>query len=55
LVIGALQLGWQLPRQGDDGSSPGQRLLCSTWAWGVIWGLGWAAVSALSGWLGDLR
>jgi hypothetical protein len=55
LVIGALQLGWQLPRQGDDSSTPLQRLLCSTWAWGLIWGLGWAVVSALSGWLGDLR
>ena len=55
LIVGALQLGWQLPRQGDDSSTPLQRLLCSTWAWGLIWGLGWAVVSALSGWLGDLR
>lgn len=52
LVVGALQLGWQLPRQGDDGSStPLRRLLCSHWAWGLIWGLAWALVS----WLGALR
>lgn len=51
LVVGALQLGWQLPRQGDDGSTPLQRLLCSHWAWGLIGGLAWALVS----WLGALR
>jgi hypothetical protein len=55
LVYGALQLGWQLPRQGEDDSTPLQRLLSSSWAWGLIWGLGWAVVSALSGWLGALR
>ena len=51
LVYGALQLGWQLPRQGEDDSTPLQRLLSSSWAWGLIWGLGWAFVS----WLGALR
>ena len=51
LVYGALQLGWQLPRQGDDESTPLQRLLSSSWAWGLMGGLGWALVS----WLGALR
>ena len=51
LVVSALQAGWQMPRQGDDGSTPLQRLLCSCWAWGLIWGLGWALIS----WLVALR
>jgi membrane associated rhomboid family serine protease len=51
LVYSALQAGWQLPRQGDDGSTPLQRLLCSTWTWGLTWGLAWALIS----WLGALH
>ena len=48
LVYGALQLGWQLPRQADDEhSQPLQRLLSSSWAWGLLLGLAWAAVSRL--------
>ena len=46
LVNGALQLHWQLPSGGSDRSgSPLQRLLCSQWAWGLIFGLGWAVVT----------
>ena len=46
LVVGALQLSWQLPRQADDGTSqPWQRLLCSTWSWGLLFGFGWGVVS----------
>lgn len=46
LVNGALQLHWQLPSGGSDRSgSPLQRLLCSQWAWGLLFGLGWAVVT----------
>jgi hypothetical protein len=46
LVVGALQLNWQLPsRSSSPASTPMQRLLCSQWAWGLLLGLGWAAVS----------
>ena len=46
LVVGALQLSWQLPRQaGDPISRPWQRLLCSSWTWGLLLGLGWAVIS----------
>ena len=46
LVNGALQLHWQLPSGGSDRSgTPLQRLLCSQWAWGLIFGLGWAVVT----------
>lgn len=46
LINGALQLSWQLPRHPDDaGSRPWQRLLTSTWGWGLILGLGWALIS----------
>ena len=46
LVVGALQLSWQLPRQaGDRSSRPWQRLLCSSWTWGLLLGLGWAVIS----------
>ena len=45
-INGDLQLGWQRPRHPDDtGSRPWQRLLTSTWGWGLILGLGWALVS----------
>ena len=48
LVYGALQLGWQLPRQAEDEhSQPLQRLLSSSWAWGLLLGLAWAGVSRL--------
>ena len=46
LIYGALQLSWQLPRTpGDHHSTPWQRLLSSSWGWGLILGLGWAMVS----------
>jgi len=46
LINGALQLSWQLPRHPDDTASrPWQRLLSSSWGWGLILGLGWALVS----------
>jgi membrane associated rhomboid family serine protease len=46
LVVGALQLSWQLPRQaGERTSRPWQRLLCSSWTWGLVFGFGWALVS----------
>lgn len=46
LVCSALQLGWQLPRQNpDEQSQPWQRLLASTWSWGLLLGLGWALIS----------
>ncbi len=48
LVYGALQLGWQLPRQApDEPSRPMQRLLSSTCSWGFLLGLLWALVSRL--------
>jgi len=56
VVAGSLQLAWILPRShpGDPGR-PGQRLLASTWWWGLMLGLGWALVSwgslLLQGWL----
>jgi len=46
LVVGALQLNWQLPsRSSSPASTPMQRLLCSQWAWGLLLGLAWAVVS----------
>ena len=46
LVVGSLQLSWQLPRQAEDETSqPWQRLLCSTWSWGLVFGFGWALIS----------
>jgi hypothetical protein len=56
VVVGSLQLAWILPRPhpGDPGR-PGQRLLASTWWWGLMLGLGWAVLSwgsvLLQGWL----
>ncbi|MFM2157865.1 MAG: hypothetical protein RLZZ124_339 [Cyanobacteriota bacterium] len=46
LVYGALQLGWRLPRlAGDSHSRPWQRLLSSSWSWGLLLGLGWALLT----------
>ena len=46
LVYGALQLGWQLPRQNQqERSEPWQRLLCSSWGWGLLLGLLWAVIT----------
>jgi membrane associated rhomboid family serine protease len=46
LIYGALQLSWQLPRNpGDHHSTPWQRLLSSSWGWGLILGLSWAVIS----------
>lgn len=46
LVVGALQLHWQLPSaDGARNGTPLQRLLGSQWAWGLIFGLGWALVT----------
>ena len=56
VVVGSLQLAWILPRPhpGDPGR-PGQRLLASTWWWGLMLGLVWAVLSwgsvLLQGWL----
>lgn len=48
LVYGALQLGWQLPRQSeDDVSRPLDRLLSSQWWWGLMLGVAWAVVNRL--------
>jgi|Laugresu1bdmlbsd_1035121.scaffolds.fasta_scaffold14916_2 membrane associated rhomboid family serine protease len=48
LVYGALQLGWQLPRQdSQELSSPWQRLLSSSWGWGLLLGLGWALITRI--------
>lgn len=52
LVYGALQLGWQLPRQAEEETSqPWQRLLCSCWGWGLVLGLIWAVITRLKEWL----
>ena len=46
LVYGVLQLGWQLPRQSDtERSTPVQRLLSSSWGWGLLLGLFWAVIT----------
>jgi membrane associated rhomboid family serine protease len=46
LVYGALQLGWQLPRQDPaDSSQPLQRLLSCQWGWGLVLGALWALIS----------
>jgi len=48
LVYGALQLGWQLPRQDpDETSQPWQRLLASSCSWGLLLGLLWALLTWL--------
>jgi hypothetical protein len=56
VVAGSLQLAWILPRAHcDDSGRPSQRLLASTWWWGLMLGLGWAVLSwgsvLLQGWL----
>jgi len=56
VVAGSLQLAWILPRpHPSDSGRPFQRLLASTWWWGLMVGLGWAVVSwgsvLLQGWL----
>jgi hypothetical protein len=46
LVYGALQLGWQLPRQDNaDASGPLERLLCCQWWWGFVLGVLWGLIS----------
>ncbi|WP_398330716.1 rhomboid family intramembrane serine protease [Vulcanococcus sp.] len=48
LVYGALQLGWQLPRQNpDERSSALQRVLSSSWGWGLLLGLTWAVITRI--------
>lgn len=48
LVYGALQLGWQLPRQNpDERSTALQRVLSSSWGWGLLLGLGWAVITRI--------
>ena len=48
LVYGALQLGWQLPRQNpDERSTALERILSSSWGWGLLLGLGWAVVTRI--------
>ena len=48
LVYSALQLGWQLPRQDPyERSTALQRLLCSSWGWGLLLGLLWAVVTRI--------
>lgn len=39
LVLGALQLSWELPPQAKESSRPWQRLLASSWCWGNLLGL----------------
>jgi hypothetical protein len=56
VVVGSLQLAWILPRtHGDDPGRPSQRLLASSWWWGLMLGLGWAVLSwgslLLQGWV----
>ncbi len=46
VVYGGLQLGWQLPRQGEnDSSGPAVRLWASSWWWGTLAGLAWALIT----------
>ncbi len=48
LVYGALQMGWQLPRQSEnDASRPLDRLLSSQWWWGLVLGVAWAVFNRL--------
>jgi membrane associated rhomboid family serine protease len=48
LVYGALQLGWQLPRQNpDERSTALQRVLSSSWGWGLLLGLSWAVITRI--------
>jgi hypothetical protein len=45
LVLGALQLTWELPPQAKESSRPWQRLLASSWCWGTLLGLSVGIVS----------
>ncbi len=45
LVFGALQLHWQLQGGSARSGTPLQRLLCSQWTWGLLFGLGWALIT----------
>ena len=48
LVYGALQLGWQLPRQQpDERSTAVERILSSSWGWGLLLGLSWAVITRI--------
>ncbi len=48
VVVGCLQLNWQLPRRSPhDRSRPIDRLLSCQWWWGTVLGLSWAVVSRL--------
>jgi len=52
LVYGALQLGWQLPRQDKaDASRPLERLLSCQWWWGLVLGVLWGLISWGQSWL----
>lgn len=51
VVYGAIQMAWVLPRRSrQDRSLPLQRLLCSCWWWGTVFGLLWALISRLRVW-----
>jgi len=51
VVYGAIQMAWVLPRRSrQDRSLPLQRLLCSCWWWGTVFGLLWALISRLREW-----
>lgn len=51
VVYGAIQMMWVLPRRSrQDRSWPLQRLACSCWWWGTVFGLLWAFASRLREW-----
>jgi len=55
VVYGAIQMAWVLPRRSrQDRSLPLQRLLCSCWWWGSVFGLLWALISRLREWVTPL-
>lgn len=55
VVYGAIQMAWVLPRCSlQDRSLPLQRLLCSCWWWGTLFGLLWALISRLREWVTPL-
>lgn len=55
VVYGAIQMVWVLPRRSrQDRSWPLQRLVCSCWWWGTLFGLLWALVSRLREWASPL-
>ncbi|MFY8149702.1 MAG: rhomboid family intramembrane serine protease [Prochlorococcaceae cyanobacterium] len=56
VVVGCLQLQWQLPRRSpQDPSRPIDRLLSCQWWWGTVLGLSWALVSRLTELVEGLR